>query len=202
MGYMFYGTPFNKNLGGWNVEKVTNMEYMFYSSSFNQDIGKWKVDNVTNMSYMFANNTTFDQLIRGWNVDNMVNLDSMFAGATAMLYHYLGTMYFGATPSYLYFNFIHDPFYKPSKDCSLPGNSLGDGESTRCPVKPTYKQLDTGGNDPKFNPAYAYALYVRGSLGRPGYQQFVIGSRQLNSVGSYEGAPGNGVRAPPRNKFN
>ena len=89
--------------------------------------------------------------------------------------------------------------YLPSRGCNVAGINGSDG---RCPVKVDYKPIDTGGNNPKFNPAYAYALYVRGSLGRSGYHRYVVGNQQLNNVGSYQGAPGNGVRAPPRNSFN
>jgi len=70
-----------------------------------------------------------------------------------------------------------------------------------CPDPVDYKKLVTGGNDPRFNPAIAYALHVRGSLGRPGYQKIAYGNNQLNAFGSYAGAPG-GSRAPPRNNFN
>jgi len=70
-----------------------------------------------------------------------------------------------------------------------------------CPDPVDYKKLVTGGNDPRFNPAIAYALQIRGSLGRPGYQKVNYGNNPLNAFGSYSGAPG-GSRAPPRNKFN
>lgn len=70
-----------------------------------------------------------------------------------------------------------------------------------CPDPVEYKKLVTGGNNPQFYPAIAYALHVRGSLGRPGYQKVAYGNNPLNAFGSYAGAPG-GSRAPPRNKFN
>ena len=70
-----------------------------------------------------------------------------------------------------------------------------------CPDPVDYKKLVTAGNDPRFNPAINYALQVRGSLGRPGYQKVNYGNNPLNAFGSYAGAPG-GSRAPPRNKFN
>lgn len=74
-------------------------------------------------------------------------------------------------------------------------------KKTLCPDPIDYKNIVTGGNDPRFNPAIAYALYVRGSLGRSGYQKSNYGNNQLNAFGSYPGAPG-GSRAPPRNSFN
>jgi len=51
---MFYGaSAFNQPIGGWNVDKVTDMGWMFRgASAFNQPIGGWRVDNVTNMGCM------------------------------------------------------------------------------------------------------------------------------------------------------
>jgi surface protein len=198
MSYMLQGCrAFNKPLGSWNTSKVVNMANMFRDCIlFNQDITGWNVLNVADMSSMFRGASVFNQLIRLWVVDRNVVLTDMFLGAVAMLNHYLGTQYFGSTPTYRYFGYTFD--YVPSKDCGDEGIQ---GSSGRCKEKPEYKQLDTGGNDPKFNPAYAYALYIRGSLGRSGYHKFNIGNRELNELGSYEGAPGSGVRAPPRNTF-
>jgi hypothetical protein len=71
----------------------------------------------------------------------------------------------------------------------------------KCPKKVDYKQLMTGGNDPKFNPAIALAMYIKGSLGRPGYRKLNYSNLTLNAFGSYDGAPG-GSRAPPKNSFN
>lgn len=84
--------------------------------------------------------------------------------------------------------------------CEPYDGLCGCGKRSKCPEPVEYKQLVTGGNDPKFNPAIALALHIRGSLGRPGYQRFNIGNRQINEFGSYAGAPG-GSRAPPKNKF-
>lgn len=198
MSYMFQGCiAFNQPIGSWDTSKVVNMAHMFRGCiAFNQDITNWNVLKVVYMTSMFQGATIFNQIIRLWAVDRNIVLTNMFLGATAMLNEYLGTQYFGATPSYRYFGYTFN--YVPSKDCGDEGIQ---GSSGRCKPKPDYKQLDTGGNDPKFNPAYAYALYIRGSLGRPGYQKFNIGNQMLNSFGSYDGAPGSGVRAPPRNTF-
>lgn len=188
---------FNQPIGSWDTSKVVNMAHMFRGCiAFNQDITNWNVLKVVDMTSMFQGATIFNQIIRLWAVDRNIVLTNMFLGAIAMLNEYLGTQYFGATPSYRYFGYTFN--YVPSKDCGDEGIQ---GSSGRCKPKPDYKQLDTGGNDPKFNPAYAYALYIRGSLGRPGYQKFNIGNQMLNSFGSYDGAPGSGVRAPPRNTF-
>lgn len=198
MSYMFQGCiAFNQPIGSWNTRKVLIMANMFQGCiAFNQDITNWNVLKVVDMTSMFQGATIFNQIIRLWEVDRNIVLTNMFLGASAMLNEYLGTQYFGATPTYRYFGYTFN--YVPSKDCGDEGIQ---GSSGRCKPKPDYKQLDTGGNDPKFNPAYAYALYIRGSLGRPGYQKFNIGNQMLNSFGSYDGAPGSGVRAPPRNTF-
>ena len=37
-----YANNFNKNIGGWDTSKVTNMTNMFFNANnFNGDIGKW-----------------------------------------------------------------------------------------------------------------------------------------------------------------
>jgi surface protein len=199
MAHMFRdAVSFNQSLSNWDTSKVTTMANMFQNAtSFNQDITKWKTINVIDMTSMFQGASVFNQVIRVWVVDKNVILTNMFLGSSAMINEYLGTQYFGSTPTYRYFGYTFD--YVPSKHCGDEGIQ---GSSGRCKEKPEYKKFDTGGNDPKFNPAYAYALYVRGSLGRPGYQKLNISNKQLNLLGSYEGARGSGVRAPPRNSFN
>lgn len=104
----------------------------------------------------------------------------------------------------LFIMFLHRPSncnpVDPVCGCEINDPICGCGVVSKCPNPVDYVKLNTGGNDPKFNPAIAYALYVRGSLGRPGYQQLRTGNQPLNPFGSYAGAPG-GSRAPPRNKF-
>ena len=199
MAHMFRdAVSFNQSLSNWDTNRVTTMANMFQNAtSFNQDITKWKTINVIDMTSMFQGASVFNQVIRVWAVDRNIILTNMFLGSSAMINEYLGTQYFGSTPTYRYFGYTFD--YVPSKHCGDEGIQ---GSSGRCKEKPEYKKFDTGGNDPKFNPAYAYALYVRGSLGRPGYQKLNISNKQLNLLGSYEGARGSGVRAPPRNSFN
>jgi hypothetical protein len=70
-----------------------------------------------------------------------------------------------------------------------------------CPKKVDYTPFVTGGNDPKWNPAEALAMYIRGSVGRPGYRKLEYGNNTLDAVGTYDGVA-SGSRAPPRNKFN
>ena len=51
MGIMFQSTPFNQDIGGWDVSNVTDMRGMFSgASSFNQDISGWDVSKVTDMA--------------------------------------------------------------------------------------------------------------------------------------------------------
>lgn len=88
-----------------------------------------------------------------------------------------------------------------SEICNPVDPICGCGKQKPCPDPVNYKKLVTAGNDPRFNPAINYALHVRGSLGRPGYQKVNYGNNPLNVFGSYSGAPG-GSRAPPRNTFN
>ena len=66
---MFYETPFNGNISGWNVSKVINMDSMFFSADdFNQDISSWNVSSVNNMANMFNGANSFDQNLGEWYV--------------------------------------------------------------------------------------------------------------------------------------
>ena len=77
-------SPFNGDIGKWDVSKVTNMAGLFYhTSAFNQDISKWDVSKVTNMLAMFREATVFNQPIGGWKVNNVTNMNSMFVDAPA-----------------------------------------------------------------------------------------------------------------------
>jgi surface protein len=71
MSGMFWGSPFNQDIGSWNVSNVTDMKEMFCVSNFNQDISNWDVRKVTDMSFMFSHNIIFNQDLSGWNVDNV-----------------------------------------------------------------------------------------------------------------------------------
>lgn len=116
-------------------------------------------------------------------------------GGAGMQTRELGVSSGGDGAGGLFLMILHIP-----ADCVVNDPICGCGIVSKCPNPVDYVKLNTGGNDPKFNPAIAYALQVRGSLGRPGYQQLRIGSQPINPFGSYAGAPG-GSRAPPRNKF-
>ncbi len=77
-----FAKEFNSPLNDWDVSKVTSMAGMFYGSKkINSDIGKWEVSNVIDMSYMFAYTKEFNQNISSWNINNVVNMGSMFSDA-------------------------------------------------------------------------------------------------------------------------
>ena len=54
MGDMFFNTPFNQDIGSWDVSNVIDMSGMFYKSSFNHDIGSWAVP-CRDMKALFEN---------------------------------------------------------------------------------------------------------------------------------------------------
>jgi surface protein len=63
-----------KDIGGWDVSSVTNMEDMFRGvSTFNQYIGGWDVSSVTTMKYMFYNAYVFLD-IGGWDVSSVTSI--------------------------------------------------------------------------------------------------------------------------------
>jgi len=106
---MFYNTPFNQNIGNWNVSSVTTTYQMFYSASifnqnisswntskvitmsemfrgasaFNQNISNWDTSKVTTMTNMFYDATSFNGNVSGWNIGNVTTIDYMFRGATS-----------------------------------------------------------------------------------------------------------------------
>ena len=65
---MFQQSGFNRDISGWNTERVGSMTSMLRSTPFNQDISSWDVSNVTIMSFMFADNTAINQDLSSWNV--------------------------------------------------------------------------------------------------------------------------------------
>jgi surface protein len=76
-------TAFNQGIGAWNTFAVTNMNNMFRAaSSFNQNIGSWNVSNVTDMNNMLRDASSFNQNIGSWNVSNVNNMRDLFNGAS------------------------------------------------------------------------------------------------------------------------
>ncbi|MDA3891117.1 MAG: BspA family leucine-rich repeat surface protein, partial [Salinivirgaceae bacterium] len=84
MSQMFYETPFNQDIGNWDVSQVENMSLMFAgASSFNQDIGSWDVSGVTDMGNLFNGASSFNQAIDTWDVSNVNSMSQMFSGASS-----------------------------------------------------------------------------------------------------------------------
>lgn len=81
-------TQFNQPLANWSIKTTgtVSMSYMFWLSPFNQDISGWDTSAVTDMSFMFDSNTAFNQDISGWNVSSVTNFTNMFKGASAFDY--------------------------------------------------------------------------------------------------------------------
>jgi surface protein len=96
MGGMFRSTPFNRNIGSWNTQRVTDMGSMFiFNSAFNQNIGSWNTSAVTNMAEMFREATAFNQDISNWNVSNVANFTSFMLDKSPANYlaQYLSNIY-------------------------------------------------------------------------------------------------------------
>ena len=75
-------TAFNRNIGSWNVSKVTSMASMFNAATaFNQPIGSWDVSKVTSMGSMFSMATAFNQPIGSWNVSSVTDMYNMFSNS-------------------------------------------------------------------------------------------------------------------------
>ena len=83
----FDATPFNQDIGGWDVGSVTSMTGMFNrATSFDQDLGSWNVSQVDNMTDMFSgmslSTDNYDKLLAGWNALNL-QPDVVFGGGNS-----------------------------------------------------------------------------------------------------------------------
>ena len=70
------------DIGVWIVKSLQNMSKMFMGSNFNKSLNDWSVNNVQNMSYMFAGTSSqknpFDKPLNKWNVGKVTNMQGMF----------------------------------------------------------------------------------------------------------------------------
>jgi surface protein len=74
---------FNRYIGSWNTERVTNMGIMFHhNTAFNQDIGSWDTSSVTNMGQMFRYANSFNQDIGSWDTGLVTSMSEMFSMPT------------------------------------------------------------------------------------------------------------------------
>lgn len=87
MSSLFVISPFNGDIGSWDVSNVTDMSFMFGTligtsnrNPFNQDISNWDVSKVTNMWAMFTS-SVFNQDISSWNVSRVKNMAGMFSNS-------------------------------------------------------------------------------------------------------------------------
>jgi surface protein len=103
MSRMFSGTnttlscKFNRYIGSWNTQRVTNMSFMFIvNTAFNQNINTkiinaglpneyiaWNTSNVTQMAGMFHTASSFNGDIAAWNTSNVTNMNEMFQTASS-----------------------------------------------------------------------------------------------------------------------
>jgi surface protein len=93
MSQMFSGDSttvsckFNRYIGSWDTQRVTNMSQMFESAiAFNQNIGSWDTGKVTNMGLMFQSATAFNQDISDWNIANVTNFTNFMLFKTNLNY--------------------------------------------------------------------------------------------------------------------
>jgi surface protein len=99
MSQMFGGTTttlsckFNRYIGSWNTQRVTNMSGMFFNNTaFDQNINTktinaglpneyiaWDTSSVTTMAGMFRRATAFNQNIGNWDTSILLGMNNMFA---------------------------------------------------------------------------------------------------------------------------
>jgi hypothetical protein len=90
MSGMFDTSPFNQDIGNWDVSNVYSMSGMFWlATAFNQDISSWDVSWVKNMENMFRSSydgtnyeSSFNQDLSSWNVDNVISYENFSLDAS------------------------------------------------------------------------------------------------------------------------
>ena len=79
---------FDKDISGWNTEKVENMAGMFFDShKFNRYLGNWNTGKVENMAYMFGGHDGNTEIgpesgLSNWNTENVKSMSCMFKNAS------------------------------------------------------------------------------------------------------------------------
>jgi hypothetical protein len=69
---MLTGTNYNRNIGAWNVARVTDMASMFQEATvFNQNLAGWNTARLANMFQMFFKASEFNADVLAWNVKEM-----------------------------------------------------------------------------------------------------------------------------------
>ena len=80
----FNVTTFNNaaiTLSNWNVKSIQQTQWMFAGSNFNQDIGGWTFENWAAGFLMFDGAASFNQDLSRWNLTKMQGAGSMFRGS-------------------------------------------------------------------------------------------------------------------------
>ncbi|KAA8495196.1 hypothetical protein FVE85_3437 [Porphyridium purpureum] len=81
-GMFWRSSNFNRDLGHWDVSRVTNMALMFAETSFaGGSIGAWDTSSVTDMHGMFKD-SSFLGGIGTWNTSSVTNMREMFKSAS------------------------------------------------------------------------------------------------------------------------
>jgi hypothetical protein len=82
MNGMFGATPFNYDIGGWDISNVEDISSMFLGAkSFNYSLNDWDISKVTRLDYMFFGAKSFNQDLSSWNIENVEMMDYMITNS-------------------------------------------------------------------------------------------------------------------------